>query len=170
MISKNHVEGVFYEGILNQVADKFSGVQESAAVAANGKYVAVSILLNNKLKVPWQPPQNDGYGAVMVTEEQADFEYSENPRYRVLNNEQPLIIGHKGKISDLAFSPHFDNVLATASMDATVRVWVIPEEGGMVQDMREGEEYAKLAGHGKAVTFAKWNPQVGFLMATASRD
>lgn len=29
MISKNHVEGVFYEGILNQEADKFSGVNES---------------------------------------------------------------------------------------------------------------------------------------------
>lgn len=40
--SKNHVEGVFYEGILNQVGDKFSGVNESPAITANGKYVAVS--------------------------------------------------------------------------------------------------------------------------------
>lgn len=106
----------------------------------------------------------------MVTEETPDLDFAENPRYRVLTNEQPLVIGHKGKISDLAFSPHFDNVLATASVDATVKVWVVPEDGGMVQDMREGEEYARLAGHAKTVTFAKWNPQVGFLMATASRD
>ena len=65
VLSKSHVDGapgVFYNGILNQAFDKFSGV-ESAAVAANGKYVAV----------PWA--QNDGYGAVMVTEDSPDAEY-----------------------------------------------------------------------------------------------
>ena len=82
----------------------------------------------------------------------------------------PLIMGHRGKIQDLSFSPHYDNVLATASNDGTVKVWVVPEDGAMHVDIQEGEAYASLAEHTKAVNFARWNPTAGFVLASASRD
>jgi WD40 repeat protein len=46
----------------------------------------------------------------------------------------PLITGHQGSITDLSFSPFLDNVLATASSDTTLKIWVIPQDG-LNQDM-----------------------------------
>lgn len=40
-----------------------------------------------------------------------------------------MLTGHKGPILDLDFSPHYENILATASADCTVAIWTIPEEG-----------------------------------------
>ena len=37
----------------------------------------------------------------------------------------PLVAGHKGPVLDIAWCPHNDNVIASASEDCTVKVWQI---------------------------------------------
>lgn len=91
-------------------------------------------------------------------------------RYKRLSGDLPLIIGHRGQITDLAFSPHYDNVLATSSNDGCAKVWVVPEQGGLLSDMHEGEEYASLVGHNDAVSLVAWNPTAAFTLATSSHD
>jgi WD40 repeat protein len=44
---------------------------------------------------------------------------------RVPNMDTPLLLGHKGLIQDLSFSPHNSTLLATASADSTVKLWNI---------------------------------------------
>ena len=61
-------------------------------------------------------------------------------------------------------------MLATASNDGTVKVWIVPEDGGMHADLQDSEAYASLADHTKAVNFCKWNPNASFVLASASRD
>ena len=39
----------------------------------------------------------------------------------------PLYKGHTGPIQDMEFSPFHENMLATASSDATIRLWAMPE-------------------------------------------
>lgn len=84
--------------------------------------------------------------------------------------DDPLITGHSGTILDLSFSPFLDNVLATASADGTVKVWVIPEDGLGNADMVEGQQHADLRGHQNNVMLAKWNPAADFTIASASAD
>lgn len=49
--------------------------------------------------------------------------------FKRLDANVPLIKGHNGAIMDFDFSPFNDNLLATASEDGTVKLWVIPEDG-----------------------------------------
>jgi len=83
--------------------------------------------------------------------------------------EVPIIVGHRGLVQDLQFSPFHDNVLATCSNDCTTKVWIIPQQG-LDSVMGEGEEHANLLGHDKKVLLLKWNPVSGFNIATASMD
>jgi len=41
----------------------------------------------------------------------------------------PLLTGHKSAVLDLDFSQFNDNILATCSEDATVKIWSIPDGG-----------------------------------------
>ncbi len=45
-----------------------------------------------------------------------------------------VIKGHAGPISDFEFSPFNDHLLATASEDASVKLWILPE-GGLSEDL-----------------------------------
>lgn len=56
--------------------------------------------------------------------------------YKKFSFNDPLITGHTGAITDLSFSPFLDNVLCTASTDATLKIWVIPQNG-LDQDMED---------------------------------
>lgn len=56
--------------------------------------------------------------------------------YKRLDATLPLIKGHSGPVVDFDFSPFNDNLLATASEDGTVKLWVIPEDG-ITQDVKE---------------------------------
>jgi coronin-1B/1C/6 len=49
--------------------------------------------------------------------------------YKRLEADVPLIKGHAGPVVDFEFSPFNDSLLATASEDGTIKLWVIPEEG-----------------------------------------
>jgi len=48
---------------------------------------------------------------------------------KIQSNTVGQLTGHKGFVQDLQFSPFHDNLLATASVDASVKIWLIPEGG-----------------------------------------
>jgi coronin-1B/1C/6 len=53
-----------------------------------------------------------------------------------VNPDVPLVGGHKGPVLDIAWCPHNDNVIASASEDCLVKVWQIPD-GGLIKNMTE---------------------------------
>ena len=122
---------------------------EGAPIAANGKFVAI----------PWKSQLSGG--AVVVVPDMGQF--------KKFTYDDPLITGHKGVVTDLSFSPFLDNVLATASADATVKIWVIPHNG-LNDDMIEGHQHADLKSHTKKVSFISWNPTTNFTIASSSTD
>ena len=80
-----------------------------------------------------------------------------------------MIRGHRAAVQDLGFSPFLDNVLATASADGMVKVWVVAQDG-LDEDMVDGNEHATLRGHSQAALFARWNPVANFTLASAGMD
>ena len=68
--------------------------------------------------------------------------------FRRFDNNIQLIQGHKGNVTDTAFSPFHDNLLATASEDGTAKLWLIPQEG-ITQHLKESD--GELRGHTKKV-------------------
>ena len=87
--------------------------------------------------------------------------------YKRLEADLPLIKGHAGPVIDFDFSPFNDNLLATASEDATVKFWIIPDEG-LTKDVTEFD--AELKGHSKKLIFAKFHPSSDYTIATSSAD
>jgi len=55
-----------------------------------------------------------------------------------------LISGHTGAIQDVKFSPFHDSILASASNDCTVKIWMVPDEG-ITQEVTTSD--ANLAAH-----------------------
>jgi coronin-1B/1C/6 len=78
-----------------------------------------------------------------------------------------LIRGHTGPVLDVKFSPFRNNLLATASDDATVRLWEIPE-GGLKEDIKV--ENQKFTGHSKKVGLLNFHPTVAELVASSGAD
>jgi len=60
----------------------------------------------------------------------------------------PAITGHKGPVQDICFSPFNDQVLASASSDNTLKLWILPDEG-----LKESTAKfdANLEGHNRKV-------------------
>jgi WD40 repeat protein len=58
-------------------------------------------------------------------------------------------------------------LLATASEDATIKMWIIPEEG-IVKDVTECD--AELRGHSKKIIFSKFHPSADTTIASAAAD
>ena len=87
--------------------------------------------------------------------------------YKRFEADLPLIKGHAGPINDFEFSPFNDSLLATASEDATIKMWIIPEEG-IVKDVTESD--ADLRGHSKKVIFSKFHPSAEMTMGSAAAD
>jgi coronin-1B/1C/6 len=81
--------------------------------------------------------------------------------------DQPCLQGHAGDVTDIQFNPFNDNTLATASTDATIKLWSIPE-AGLTEKMTES--FATLNGHMKDTTLIQWHPTASNVLASASRD
>lgn len=79
----------------------------------------------------------------------------------------PLIKGHQGAITDLMFSPFHDQLLASASEDGKVKMWMIDEQG--LTDHVKDEDMA-LSGHSKKVLGLRWHNSVENLIASSSID
>lgn len=78
----------------------------------------------------------------------------------------PLFKGHSGALQDLDFSPFHQNMLATASADATLRLWAMPQ-GSLTETVDKAE--AVLNGHSKKVMLMKWHPSAEFAIGSASQ-
>lgn len=87
--------------------------------------------------------------------------------YKRLDANIPLIKGHAGPVVDFDFSPFNDSLLATASEDGTIKLWIIPDEG-VQHDITECD--AELRGHSKKLILAKFHPTSDYTMASSGLD
>lgn len=79
----------------------------------------------------------------------------------------PHLIGHNGQITDLAWNPFHDWVLASSSNDATIKLWKLPEFG-LSENLTTPENTINIQGK-KAETLA-WNPTGFNILASGSAD
>ena len=79
----------------------------------------------------------------------------------------PLVNGHKLAILDIAWCPHNDNVIASASEDCVVKVWQIPDEGlkGAMT-----ESVVDLTQHSRGVRLITWHPSAQNILLSAGMD
>jgi len=78
-----------------------------------------------------------------------------------------LVRGHTGLVTDVKFSPLRSNLLATASEDATVRLWEIPQGGLTGATVPELQKYS---GHSKKVSLVSFHNSVAEIIASAGFD
>jgi len=76
---------------------------------------------------------------------------------------------HKGKVLDFKFNPFINNVLATASEDASVCVTEVNE---FPSEMKENilQPDVKMSGHSKKVHLLSWHPTAMNVLASSSWD
>lgn len=99
-----------------------------------------------------------GGGAFLVISHKQTGKLDPNP---------PLVSGHKGAVLDIQWCPFDDNIIASASDDAIVRVWVIPE-GGLVTSLTEPA--AELVGHQRRVGMIFWHPSAQNILLSSGAD
>ena len=127
---------------------EFSGVSPSLnndtdGIVSNGKFTAL----------PWE---RQGTVAVLPAYD-----------FRRLDNTIPLIVGHKGAVTDTQFSHHNDNLLGTSSEDGSLRLWLLEDEG-LTENLRDAD--ATLNGHTKKVLGFQWHHIVENTIASYSFD
>jgi len=79
----------------------------------------------------------------------------------------PLLSAHKRAVLDFDWHPFNDHILASASEDANVMIWKIPE-GGVTGQITDPVQ--TLSGHKRNVGTANFNPVAAHLLATSSND
>jgi len=79
----------------------------------------------------------------------------------------PLVAGHKGPVLDIAWCPHNDNVIASASEDCVVKVWQVPD-GGLTRTMTES--VVDLVKHQRRVGLVLWHPSAQNILLSAGSD
>lgn len=88
-------------------------------------------------------------------------------QYKRYEMDLPLIHGHAGPITDFDFSPFNENLLATASEDGLVKMWIIPDEG--IQKDHHNHDI-ELRGHSKKVQLLRFHPNADYTLASAGSD
>ncbi|KAL5017329.1 hypothetical protein ScPMuIL_006918 [Solemya velum] len=86
-----------------------------------------------------------------------------------VERDTPLVAGHKAAVLDLAWCPHNDDIIASASEDCSVKIWQIPE-GGLTKNMTEDESIVDLVAHQRRVTFVVWHPSANSVLLSAGSD
>lgn len=79
----------------------------------------------------------------------------------------PLVAGHKGGVLDIDFHPFNPYIVASCSVDCTVKVWQIPEEG-LKENMTEAVQ--ELRGHKRKVGTVDFHPTANNVLASTATD
>lgn len=87
-----------------------------------------------------------------------------NKGYRI-TPDMPILRGHEGSITDLKFFPYNNSLLATASEDANIHFWQIPEE--MTKDLTEPLSILKGL---KKINLLDFNQTSEGILASSSID
>eukprot|EP01134_Creolimax_fragrantissima_P004365 CFRG4365T1 len=117
---------------------------DSAFIDVNDKFVAVCV--------------HSGGGAFIV------LKHEQTGR---LDMDHPKVMGHKAPVLDVQWNPFNANMIASASDDCTIKVWLIPEEG-----VTENIEVpaVTLEGHQKKVGHILWHPTAANILFSSSAD
>jgi len=79
----------------------------------------------------------------------------------------PKVEGHKMQVQDIAWCPHNENVIASASEDCHVKVWQIPD-GGLTGAM--SEPIVDLVQHTRGVRMISWHPSAQNVLMSGGSD
>ncbi|KAI0862394.1 hypothetical protein F4860DRAFT_513104 [Xylaria cubensis] len=85
----------------------------------------------------------------------------------------PLFRGHTAAVLDTDWNPFNDRVIASASDDAKVMIWQVPQGFSLLTDAEEPIDVspaAKLTGHSRKVGQVLFNPAAENILASASGD
>lgn len=92
----------------------------------------------------------------------------------------PRVVGHRGPVLDIAWSPFSENIIASSSEDHTIRIWHIPDEGipYIIKKQDDEEERVQelsepvtvLNGHVRRVNMVVWHPTASNVLASSSYD
>lgn len=132
----------------NQIFTNLTGLHKQSS--GDGNIISCNDLF---FCVPW----SSGSGSVLVYSRKSPIKVPTDP---------PVVTGHKDLIVDTQFSPFKSTLLATASNDATVRLWEIPEEG-LVKNL--SKETALLQ-HDKKINLIQFHPTVENVLLSSSLD
>ncbi len=84
-----------------------------------------------------------------------------------IERDAPLVAGHKAAVLDIAWCPHNDDVVASASEDCTVKVWQIPSRGLRVN---LEEPVVDLVAHQRRVGLVVWHPSAQNILLSGGRQ
>lgn len=79
----------------------------------------------------------------------------------------PQLVGHTGGITDLAWNPFHDWVLASSSTDEKIKLWKLPEFG-LTENMTQPEITLNMPS--KRAETLSWNPTGFNILASGSSD
>ncbi|KAH6661118.1 hypothetical protein BKA67DRAFT_550227 [Truncatella angustata] len=85
----------------------------------------------------------------------------------------PLFRGHTSAVLDTDWNPFNNHVIASASDDAKVMIWEVPNAFTLFSDAEEPADVspvAKFTGHSRKVGQVLWNPAAENILASASGD
>ncbi|KAK0723071.1 coronin-6 [Lasiosphaeria miniovina] len=90
-----------------------------------------------------------------------------------LPDQIPLFRGHTAAVLDTDWNPFNDRIIASASDDAKVFIWQVPQGFSLYSDAEEVPHVspvAKLTGHSRKVGHVLFNPAAENILASASGD
>ena len=119
-----------------------SSTIDTNMLAANARFIAV----------PWET-RGGGSFAVLKADGKGR-----------IGTSAPLFTGHKAPVIDVAFNPFNDFVVASASDDATIKLWKIECKGDQVAP--NAAAYASMSGHSRKVSRLVFNPLVDGALAS----
>lgn len=86
-----------------------------------------------------------------------------------LDPEHGRVGGHKQDVLDVAWNPFDDNMIASSSEDATVKIWQIPDEGLGKKSLDE-PLLSLEGGHQRKINQILWHPVASNILASCSYD